>query len=178
MVCCFFLPLTYIYRKNIMKYILLCGLLLTTLITFSQKKADVKFNIGPELFTPVGNLMDTHFTGIGGMVEMEVLPVKHKVGYVLVTGYDYIMGKNENQSLFQAPGLVGVRAHLDSTISIAQMAGVSFFNQNEGFKQTFCTSVRFDIGKLGVEGKYITALRPGHDNDISGFVLRLSYIIK
>jgi hypothetical protein len=161
-----------------MKYILLCGLLLTTLITFGQKKADVKFNIGPELYTPVGNLMDTHFTGIGGMVEMEVLPVKHTIGYVLVTGYDYIMGKGANQSLFQAPGLVGVRAHVDSTISISQMAGVSFFNQNEGFKQTFCTSVRFDIGKLGVEGKYITALRPGHDNDISGFVLRLSYIIK
>jgi hypothetical protein len=161
-----------------MKYILLCGLLLTTLLTFGQKKADVKFNAGPELFTPVGNLTSTHFTGVGGMVEMEVLPVKHKVGYVLVTGYDYIMGKGDNQSLFQAPGLVGVRAHLDSTISIAQMAGVSFFNENEGFKQTYCTSVRFDIGKLGVEGKYITALRPGHDNDISGFVLRLSYIIK
>jgi hypothetical protein len=161
-----------------MKYILLCGLLLTTLLTFGQKKAEVKFNIGPELYTPVGNLMETHFTGVGGMVEMEVLPVKHKIGYVLVTGYDYIMGKNENQSLFQAPGLLGVRLHVDSVISISQMAGVSFFNENEGFKQTYCTSVRFDVGKLGVETKLITALRPGHANDITGFILRLSYQIK
>lgn len=161
-----------------MRYVLLCGILLTTLITFGQKKADVKFNIGPELYTPVGNLKDTHLTGIGGMVEMEVLPVNHIMGYVLVTGYDYIIGKTNNQSLFQAPALGGFRVHLDSTISIAQMAGVSFFNENEGFNQTFCTSVRFDIGKLGVEGKYITALRPGHDNDISGFIFRLSYRIK
>jgi hypothetical protein len=161
-----------------MKYILLCGLLLTTLLSFGQKKAEVKFNVGPELFTPVGNLMETHFTGVGGMVEMEVLPVKHKIGYVLVTGYDYIMGKNENQSLFQAPGLLGVRLHVDSVISISQMAGVSFFNENEGFKQTYCTSVRFDVGKLGVETKLITALRPGHANDITGFILRLSYQIK
>ena len=161
-----------------MKYILLCGLLLTTLLSFGQKKAEVKFNIGPELYTPVGNLMETHFTGVGGMVEMEVLPVKHKIGYVLVTGYDYIMGKNENQSLFQAPGLLGVRLHVDSVISISQMVGVSFFNENEGFKQTYCTSVRFDVGKLGVETKLITALRPGHANDITGFILRLSYQIK
>jgi hypothetical protein len=161
-----------------MKYILLCGLLLTTLLSFGQKKAEVKFNIGPELFTPVGNLTSTHFTGVGGMVEMEVLPVKHKVGYVMVTGYNYIMGKNENQSLFQTPGLVGVRVHLDSTISIAQTGGVSFFNENERFRQTYSSSIRFDIGKLGVEGKYITALRPGRNNDISGFVLRLSYLIK
>lgn len=161
-----------------MKYILLCGLLLTTLLTFGQKKAEVKFNVGPELYTPVGNLMKTHFTGVDGMVEMEVLHGKHKVGYVMVTGYNYIMGKNENQSLFQAPGLVGVRIHLDSTISIAQMGGVSFFNENEGFKQTYCSSIRFDIGKLGVEGKYITALRRGYNNDVSGFVLRLSYLVK
>lgn len=161
------------------KTVLIFGLLLISLISLGQKKVDLKFNLGPELFAPVGNLMNTHFTGVGGMFEMEVLPVKHKkVGYVLVSGYDYIMGKGDNQSLFQAPGLVGVRLHVDSIISISQMAGVSFFNENEGFKQTFCTSVRFDVGILGIETKLITALRPGHANDITGFILRLSYRIK
>jgi hypothetical protein len=161
------------------KTVLIFSLLLISLVSLSQKKVDLKFNLGPEFFTPTGNLMDTHFAGVGGMLEMEVLPVKHKkVGYILVSGYDYIMGKGANQSLFQAPGLAGVRFHVDSTISIAQMAGVSFFNENEGFKQTFCTSVRFDVGILGIEAKLITALRPGHDNDITGFVVRLSYRIK
>jgi hypothetical protein len=160
------------------KTVLIFGLLLISLISLGQKKVDLKFNLGPELFTPVGNLTNTHFTGVGGMFEMEVLPVKHKrVGYVLVSGYNYIMGKGDDQSLFQAPGLAGVRLHVDSVISISQMAGVSFFNENEGFKQTYCTSVRFDIGILGVETKYITALRPGKGRDISGFILRLSYRI-
>ena len=103
------------------KTILIFGLLLISLISLGQKKVDLKFNLGPEFFTPTGFLMDTHFTGIGGMFEMEVLPVKHKkVGYVLVSGYDYIMGRGSNQSLFQAPGLVGVRLHVDSIISISQ----------------------------------------------------------
>ena len=160
------------------KILITIGFLLTSMTSFSQKKVDLKFNIGPELYTPIGTLKDTHFTGIGGMVEMEVLPVNNNVGYVLVSGYDYILGKDENQSLFQAPLLIGVRAHIDSIISLSQMFGVSFFNENNGFKQTLCTSIRFDIGKLGVEGKYITALSQTHDNSISGFILRLSYNIK
>ena len=160
------------------KILIFIGFLLTTMTSFSQKKVDLKFNIGPELYTPVRNLRQTHFTGIGGMFEMELLPVNSNTGYVLVSGYDYILGMDENKSLFQAPLLVGARVHIDSIVSVAQMIGVSFFNDNAEFKQTLCTSVRFDIGKLGVEGKYITSIRNKDKNDISGFILRLSYIIK
>ena len=59
------------------KILITIGFLLTTMTSFSQKKVDLKFNIGPELYTPVGNLRETRFTGIGGMFEMEVLPVKN-----------------------------------------------------------------------------------------------------
>jgi hypothetical protein len=160
-----------------MKYILLCGLLLTTLLTFGQKKADVKFNAGVETFLPVGNLDKTHYFGAGGNLEMNVIPKKGSFSFFGITGYDYVLGRDANQSFVQIPSLVGVRLHLDSTWSISQGAGFSFFNEGIGFRTTYSTSLKFDVGKLSINGKYMTSIIPGHGNDLSAFIINFSYKI-
>jgi len=161
-----------------MKHILLlCSLMIATLVTFGQKKTKVIFNAGIENFMPVGTLDETHYFGMGGNLEMDIKPSKGSFSFFGVTGYDYILGKDGNQSFVQLPAIVGFRLHLDSTWSIAQGFGVSFFNEDIGFKQTYSSSIRFDVGKLSIDGKYVTSLKPGHKNDISGFVIRLGYKI-
>jgi hypothetical protein len=160
--------------KNIL---LLCSLMIVTLVTFGQEKTKVIFNAGVENFMPLGTLDETHYFGVGGNLEMDVRPEKSSFSFFGVTGYDYILGKDGNKSFLQIPTLIGVRLHLDSIWSISQGAGISFFNEAIGFKQTYSSSIRFNVGKLCIDGKYVTSIITGHNNDISGFILRIAYKI-
>lgn len=159
-----------------MKKLLLGLFLLVSLSSLSQKKDIIFFNAGPQCFVPTGKFMDTHNTGFGLMLEGEILPHKRKkIGYVGSSGYNYILGKGAKQSLFHLPVLAGVRYHMDSTITIGQSMGVSFFNEAKGFRTTYSTSVRFDVGRLSIGCDMLTAVGHGNDDNIAGVVFRLGY---
>jgi hypothetical protein len=158
------------------KLLLGLSLLLVSFYSIGQKKDIIFFNAGPQCFVATGKFMDTHNTGFGATLEGEILPhKKKKIGYFASSGYNYILGRGANQSLFHLPVLAGVRYHMDSTISIGQSIGVSFFNEDRGFRTTYSTSVRFDVGRLSIGCDMLTAVGHGNDDNIAGVVFRLGY---
>jgi hypothetical protein len=157
------------------KVILLFLLLVSTLIMFGQKKPVEKATtVGFNILVPTGNLSDTNPYGLGMNIETEIIG-KNNVGITLNTGYNYYRGDGESNSLIQFPALVGVKYHFGGMVAFGQQFGVSYITQGYGVRFTYSTYLSFGWNKVYSDFRFISSTTPGHENDISGLCLRISY---
>lgn len=157
------------------KILILFGFLLATLTSFSQKKVDVKVNGGIQTFIPTGELNTTHYFGLGMTAEIESLPKNSDVGYLVYSGYNYILGRGNNQSLIQFPALIGLRFYFNDIVSLTQVAGASFYNQGIGFKFTYIPSFRYEFNTLTIDCGYQISFIEAPQKNMSGVILRAGY---
>jgi hypothetical protein len=157
-----------------MKQIIFIVLMLLTLNSFGQNKILERGDISSQVFIPTGELNKISSVGIGISVEGETKR-KNNLGLAFNSGYNYVLGKDDNESIIQFPAFVGIKYHFGDMVSFGQFFGVNFINQGYGFRTATLTYIKFDGINFTTDIRYVNSSLLKIVSDFSGIGITLGY---